>query len=433
MYAKVEKTKENKSRAVANSVTQNKSGVMQGFGFVNNRPEVIVQRKLQEMANNSPQIQNATIPYNNLLASTLQVIDRMPAIQRRAANTRELTGTTENGTAPIFDSKVNTGKQFDKTIRVKNHDAFEVIKAYQKAITPIGNSFAAVHYTDAGNAKFPNMVGAMPVVTPPAGILTYLMTQVLGPTPVQGWLDVPTPKAMQKLFPAEWSWSKVKEMLQMWYGSGRAALLDNNSIGLVDPFIVRMVFESEQRGQNNWEVDTQFADSAKGYVVRVHDGKNDITGTIVTAGDFAAETGNPTATSTDLVYSSTHVPGGVASVGTRVGNLHEHQGGDTRGGQHDALDAFTLIGAEGARFRPVAELGSSATMGANFYTKPGKGFKGAHNVNLPWLYANWGLHFRSGYDITKETMATVVNANGMAINQKPAKPNYNLTSGVMDK
>lgn len=56
MYAQVEKTKENKSRAVANSVTQKKSSGKQGFGFVDNRPEAVTQRKLQEMANNSQQI-----------------------------------------------------------------------------------------------------------------------------------------------------------------------------------------------------------------------------------------------------------------------------------------------------------------------------------------------------------------------------------------
>ncbi len=41
------KPKENKSRAVANSVDQKKSNVKQGFGFVDNRPVNIIQRRLQ--------------------------------------------------------------------------------------------------------------------------------------------------------------------------------------------------------------------------------------------------------------------------------------------------------------------------------------------------------------------------------------------------
>ena len=51
-YARVEKPKENKSRAVANSVAQSNND-KQAFQFVDNRQEAIAQRKLQEMANGS--------------------------------------------------------------------------------------------------------------------------------------------------------------------------------------------------------------------------------------------------------------------------------------------------------------------------------------------------------------------------------------------
>lgn len=53
MYAQVDKSKENKSRAVANSITQKKSNGKQGFGFVDNRPEAIVQRMHQSLMNNN--------------------------------------------------------------------------------------------------------------------------------------------------------------------------------------------------------------------------------------------------------------------------------------------------------------------------------------------------------------------------------------------
>lgn len=53
MYAKIKKSKkENKSRAVANTVVQKKSNGKQGFGFVDNRLEAITQRALQEKATN---------------------------------------------------------------------------------------------------------------------------------------------------------------------------------------------------------------------------------------------------------------------------------------------------------------------------------------------------------------------------------------------
>lgn len=51
MYERVEKAKEN--RTLANSVTQKKSNGRQGFEFVDNRPESIVQRKMQALANDS--------------------------------------------------------------------------------------------------------------------------------------------------------------------------------------------------------------------------------------------------------------------------------------------------------------------------------------------------------------------------------------------
>ncbi|SDU58385.1 hypothetical protein [Desulfobacula phenolica] len=49
MYAQVEKPKENKSRAVANTVVQKKSGVNQGFGFVDNRS---LYQPIQKKENN---------------------------------------------------------------------------------------------------------------------------------------------------------------------------------------------------------------------------------------------------------------------------------------------------------------------------------------------------------------------------------------------
>lgn len=60
MYAQKEKPKENESRTIANPVAQKKSNVKQGFGFVDNRPEAIVQRKFQEMEYNSSHIRQIT-------------------------------------------------------------------------------------------------------------------------------------------------------------------------------------------------------------------------------------------------------------------------------------------------------------------------------------------------------------------------------------
>ncbi|MEP3388292.1 MAG: hypothetical protein ABJO02_08910 [Reichenbachiella sp.] len=53
MNTHAEKTQENKTQSVANTVSQKKNDNKSTFQFVDNRPEAITQRKLQEMANNS--------------------------------------------------------------------------------------------------------------------------------------------------------------------------------------------------------------------------------------------------------------------------------------------------------------------------------------------------------------------------------------------
>lgn len=55
MYVKIDKSKGAESKTVANSVTQKKSKGKQSIDFVDNRPEVIAQRKLQAMDNNKNQ------------------------------------------------------------------------------------------------------------------------------------------------------------------------------------------------------------------------------------------------------------------------------------------------------------------------------------------------------------------------------------------
>ncbi|GEM_PF-5798499 len=54
MNVHADKTPENKSQAVANSLSKRQSNGKCTFEFVDNRPEAIAQRKVQEIANNSP-------------------------------------------------------------------------------------------------------------------------------------------------------------------------------------------------------------------------------------------------------------------------------------------------------------------------------------------------------------------------------------------
>ena len=60
MYAQTRKTKENVSRAVANSVSQKSRDGNQGIGFLDNRPEAIQMRQLQELVENKPPFERAS-------------------------------------------------------------------------------------------------------------------------------------------------------------------------------------------------------------------------------------------------------------------------------------------------------------------------------------------------------------------------------------
>ncbi len=55
MQTHADKNQENQSRAVANTVPQKKNDGKPTYQFVDNRPEAVAHRRLQEMANNSPQ------------------------------------------------------------------------------------------------------------------------------------------------------------------------------------------------------------------------------------------------------------------------------------------------------------------------------------------------------------------------------------------
>jgi hypothetical protein len=55
MNTHADKSQENKSQSVANGTPQKQGSSESTFQFVDNRPEAVTQRKLQEIANNSPQ------------------------------------------------------------------------------------------------------------------------------------------------------------------------------------------------------------------------------------------------------------------------------------------------------------------------------------------------------------------------------------------
>jgi len=84
MNTYADKAHENKSHSIMNAVSQKKSGGSPIFQFLDNRPEVIAQRKQQKMANDSPQVKQAAQLQKMADNYTAQ---QQPTIQKRKNNT----------------------------------------------------------------------------------------------------------------------------------------------------------------------------------------------------------------------------------------------------------------------------------------------------------------------------------------------------------
>ena len=101
MNTHADKTQENKSQTVAAETSQTQSGGESTFQFVDNRPEAVEQRKLQEMANNSLQVKQ------------LMAFQDMANNSQEAKKTAQLRSMADNHSAqqeqPIQKKENNTG------------------------------------------------------------------------------------------------------------------------------------------------------------------------------------------------------------------------------------------------------------------------------------------------------------------------------------
>jgi hypothetical protein len=89
MYAQVEKSKENKSRTVVNSVSQKKNDTKQSVRFVDNRSGAVAQRKLQELAINNPRTMQLKAMQNTANNNTQAILNDSLPIQRAIDSTEK--------------------------------------------------------------------------------------------------------------------------------------------------------------------------------------------------------------------------------------------------------------------------------------------------------------------------------------------------------
>ena len=116
MNTHVDKTSENKSQAVANSLPKLQSNSESTFQFMDNRPETIAQRKLQEAINNNPHVQQ--LKAYQEMANSSQQVKQLSAYQAMADNFSSQTAqrkenleeeTLQGKFEPIQKKENNTG------------------------------------------------------------------------------------------------------------------------------------------------------------------------------------------------------------------------------------------------------------------------------------------------------------------------------------
>ncbi len=340
------------------------------------------------------------------------------AVQRRAITAGELAGTLADGTDSIFDSKVSTGLKFKVSRQIAAPNWNTVIADYHAAIRPIGNAVAALSFIDQ-KYKFPNNI---PTQKTWGQKKNAFFDGVKGELRLADTLTLAT-----------------EPELSFWQGLANAAksdpdgLRNNAHIGLIDPFVVLVeIKDSNDASKPAWRIVTQFANSGSGYIKKIYNGDQEFGGGIATSGQFnRAKDDDAARTGTDYLYSSTHDQGG-ESFGDRIGSMAPDKA--KVGGNAKGLDAVTWLAAEGARFAPVAALGSAGSPESRYFIKPSPdNWTGYKFLTTSDLMQSWKKDFGMQYNISAATMAQVVASSGKdstVETQPPAGVHFNLTTGA---
>jgi hypothetical protein len=104
MNTHADKTQENKNESIASDTSQKQGSDESTFQFVDNRPEVVAQRKLQEMANNSQQVSQLKVfqdmannsPQTQQAAQLQAMADNSSSQQKPIQKKENQTGLPDN-------------------------------------------------------------------------------------------------------------------------------------------------------------------------------------------------------------------------------------------------------------------------------------------------------------------------------------------------
>lgn len=151
MNTHVDKTPENKSQSVANEVSQKQSSSVSTFHFVDNRPEAIAQRKLQEIVNSKSRSQKMT-QTKVVGKDTVQLMRgaRPPGMVHKGDLWVHLLGQDRHGTSTSQDSAtpVDPYEEYlngDTPVKDEYHDDEFEFEEQNKGNFPNGVKFIREH------------------------------------------------------------------------------------------------------------------------------------------------------------------------------------------------------------------------------------------------------------------------------------------------
>ena len=194
--------------------------------------------------------------------------------------------------------------------------------------------------------------------------------------------------------------------------AGRNAATNNAQIGLIDPFVVKLTIPLTGAAAN-WEIETDFSTSAKSYITDIRIGHNNVKGHLAaTPAAFALVAANNPPLH-GFSFSPDHDTQSKLTVGQQIGSIQQ---GATNARNHIGLDAVAKLAAEGARFEPVRQLGTSLKISSVFFTI-NTNTNVVKALDFRLLYQNWGRWFGRAYGITAAQVKAQVLAHGTALDR----------------
>lgn len=177
MYAQVEKQKENKSKAVANSVAQKKSSVRQGFQFVDNRTDIYLQRRIQSKMGHSlkeliqkqifqPKAVIQRIPRNTLAEQLGVDVSSLEGENYNILSDHEFVIRKIYDDAPQMRTALKSG-----FIKLSSGDDFKKFVGslklnYENILRGLGKSEGNIVHRDLSKENFPNTIEEVLSVIP---------------------------------------------------------------------------------------------------------------------------------------------------------------------------------------------------------------------------------------------------------------------------